>query len=72
MLNEKLHKNCLIVDDETELADMTKEYFELFGVTCDVAADGTTCLAALDNGIYDVILLDINLQEESCIWMKLP
>lgn len=65
MLNENLHKNCLIVDDETELADMTKEYFELFGVTCDVAADGVACLAALDNGTYDVILLDINLQEES-------
>lgn len=65
MQNEILHKNCLIVDDETELADMTKEYFELFGVTCDVVADGRSCLETLKKGIYDLLLLDINLQEDS-------
>lgn len=65
MQNEILHKNCLIVDDETELADMTKEYFELFGVTCDAVADGRSCLELLEKGTYDLLLLDINLQEDS-------
>ena len=65
MENQKLHKNCLIVDDEKELADMTKEYFELFGVTCDVVTDGQECFEKLENSKYDLILLDINLQEES-------
>lgn len=59
------HKNCLIVDDETELADATREYFELFGVTCDTVADGQSCLENLENGSYDLILLDINLADES-------
>lgn len=58
-------KNCLIVDDETELAEATKEYFELFGVTCDTVADGQSCLLSLEKGRYDVLLLDINLKEES-------
>lgn len=59
------HKNCLIVDDETELADATKEYFELFGVTCDAVADSNSCLKKLGECSYDLLLLDINLQEES-------
>ena len=65
MENNNFHKNCLIVDDEIELADMTKEYFELFGVTCDTVADGETCLKNLEDTDYDLMLLDINLQEES-------
>ena len=65
MENNNFHKNCLIVDDEIELADMTKEYFELFGVTCDTAADGENCLKKLEDTEYDLMLLDINLQEES-------
>ncbi len=59
------HKNCLIVDDEIELANATKEYFELFGVTCDVVADSQSCMERLEDGTYDLLLLDINLQEES-------
>ena len=65
MENNNFHKNCLIVDDEIELADMTKEYFELFGVTCDTVADGENCLKKLEDTEYDLMLLDINLQEES-------
>lgn len=63
--NMQSHKNCLIVDDETELADATKEYFELFGVTCDTVADSDSCLKRLEECSYDLLLLDINLQEES-------
>lgn len=65
MENGNYHKNCLIVDDETELANMTKEYFELFGVTCDTVSDGEACMEKLENTEYDLILLDINLQQES-------
>ena len=65
MTTTPYRKNCLIVDDEIELANATKEYFELFGVTCDVVADSQSCLGALEENQYDVLLLDINLQEES-------
>ena len=27
------HYNCLIIDDETDLAEMTCEYFQMFGVS---------------------------------------
>ena len=27
-----MHYNCLIVDDEVELAKMTAEYFEMFDI----------------------------------------
>lgn len=65
MTTAQYRKNCLIVDDEIELADATKEYFELFGVTCDAVADGMSCIENLEKVAYDLVLLDINLQEES-------
>ena len=65
MIKESRRKNCLIVDDETELANATREYFELFGVTCDVVADSQSCLECLEHNQYDLLLLDINLHEES-------
>ena len=42
-----MNYNCLIIDDEVELTKMTKEYFEMFGVTCAVAADSESCLSFL-------------------------
>ncbi len=65
MTTTPFRKNCLIVDDETDLANATKEYFELFGVTCDVVADSQSCFHNLEHNQYDLLLLDINLQEES-------
>ncbi len=65
MTKELNHKNCLIVDDEIELAEATKEYFELFGVTCDIATDFASCMDMLEKGNYDLLLLDINLKEDS-------
>ncbi len=56
---------CLIVDDEVELAQMTQEYFEMFGVSCACCASGRECLAFLEKNKAKLILLDINLVEES-------
>ena len=33
-----MHYNCLIVDDEIELAQATQEYFSLFDVSCATVA----------------------------------
>ena len=57
--------NCLIVDDEKELTKMTAEYFEMFGVTCAVADDAASCLKFLEQNTCDVILLDVNLGNDS-------
>lgn len=56
---------CLIVDDETELAQMTCEYFEMFGVSCRYVESAQECLAFLHENTVKLILLDINLVEES-------
>ncbi|MBD5483251.1 MAG: response regulator transcription factor [Lachnospiraceae bacterium] len=56
---------CLIVDDEVELAQMTCEYFEMFGVSCKYVESAQECLAFLAENTAGLILLDINLVNES-------
>lgn len=60
-----MHYNCLIVDDEEELAKMTCEYFELFDVTCAWAVTIQSAEAFLEENQVDLMLLDINLTGES-------
>ena len=59
------HYNCLIVDDEIELTKMTAEYFDMFGVTCFVANDRQSCLDFLAGDTCDMVLLDVNLGNDS-------
>ena len=58
-----MHYNCLIVDDETELAKMTAEYFQMFDVSAKYVETAKECYKFLEENTVDVILLDINLQE---------
>jgi len=60
-----MHYNCLIVDDEVELTKMTAEYFEMFGVSTSVANDRDSCLNFLAENTCDVVLLDVNLGDQS-------
>ena len=60
-----MNYNCLIIDDEQDLSRMTQEYFEMFGVTCAVAATSEECLSFLEENSADIFLLDINLGNES-------
>ena len=60
-----MHYNCLIVDDEVELTKMTAEYFEMFGVSSFVANDRDSCLGFLKENTCDVVLLDVNLGDDS-------
>ncbi len=56
-----MHYDCLIVDDEAELAKMTAEYFEMFDVRTQYVTSAASCYAFLEENTADVILLDINL-----------
>lgn len=56
-----MHYNCLIVDDEEELARMTAEYFGMFDVSTAYVTSGADCYAFLRENTADLILLDINL-----------
>ena len=60
-----MHYNCLIVDDEKELANMTAEYFEMFEVSTKYVCSAAECYSFLDENDVDLILLDINLGDGS-------
>lgn len=60
-----MHYNCLIVDDETELAKMTAEYFNMFEVSTAFVESGSECFEFLEKNDVDLILLDINLGDKS-------
>ncbi|MEA4807095.1 response regulator transcription factor [Acetobacterium wieringae] len=57
--------DCLIVDDEVELAKATCEYFEMFGLTCAVVTNSDDCVMFMENNQVKLILLDINLGNDS-------
>lgn len=57
--------DCLIVDDEAELAAATCEYFNMFGVASAFVRSSEECLVFLKEHQVRVILLDINLENES-------
>ena len=59
------HFNCLIVDDEVELAKMTCEYFQMFDVVAAYVDNGEDALKFLEENDVDLVLLDINLGEDS-------
>ena len=60
-----MHYNCLIVDDEVELAKMTAEYFEMFDIKTQYVDSVSSCYEFLDKNEADLILLDINLGDGS-------
>lgn len=57
--------DCLIIDDEKLLADSTAEYFNMFGVTSYAVYTAEECRAFLTENSVALILLDINLGNES-------
>jgi two-component system response regulator RegX3 len=57
--------DCLIVDDEAALSKSTCEYFNMFGVKTEWAADAGACHRFLRDNQAGLILLDINLGDSS-------
>ena len=60
-----MHYNCLIVDDEKELASATSEYFNMFDVKTDFVVSAAECRDFLKENEIDMMLLDINLKDGS-------
>ena len=60
-----MHYNCLIVDDEIELAKMTAEYFEMFDIKTHYVDSAASCYKFFEENTADIILLDINLGDGS-------
>lgn len=53
--------NILIVDDEVAINDMIKRNLKMVGHACDQAYDGREAMQKLEDGNYDLILLDVML-----------
>ena len=52
--------DCLIIDDEKELADNTRDYFNLFDVKSYAVYGRDQAAAFLSENEVSLILLDIN------------
>lgn len=57
--------DCLIVDDEKELGAATCEYFDMFGLMTKHVTNSEACIKTLQENQVKVVLLDINLEQES-------
>ena len=57
--------DCLIIDDEKSLLDATSEYLNLFGISTVTAESQEQCFEVLSKDRVKLILLDINLGDES-------
>ena len=53
----------LLIDDDTRLAALLREYFSQFGFELDSATLPTRGLALLERNDYDLVILDITLPE---------
>lgn len=60
-----MNYDCLIIDDEKLLADSTAEYFNMFGVKTAAVYAAEECRAFLAENTTNLLLLDINLGENS-------
>jgi len=60
-----MNYDCLIVDDETVLAETTSEYFNMFEVTSAYVTSADACVQFLQENETSLILLDINLGDTS-------
>lgn len=60
-----MHYSVLIIDDEKELSEYTAKYFNMSGVSAQFALDSASALEFFKENTCSLILLDINLGEDS-------
>ena len=56
--------NILIVDDDTDIRQLLRDYLERNGMRAQAVADGRGMQDALANGKYDLVILDLMLPGE--------
>lgn len=61
--NLKPTKKVLIIDDETELLSVLKEFFEKDGYSVDIAETGTEGLTLFNRNRHDIVIVDIALDD---------
>jgi two-component system OmpR family response regulator len=56
--------HILIVDDDREIRDLLSRFLEKHDYRVDVAADGRAMMAALEDGRFDLVVLDLMMPGE--------
>ena len=54
-------RKILIVEDDSEIALLERDYLEIEGLESDVVSDGESAVSAALSGGYDLVLLDLML-----------
>ena len=54
-------KNILIVEDESSIAELERDYLEINGYVVDIECTGKMGLMQAKNKDYDLIILDLML-----------
>jgi len=57
--------DCLIIDDDADIAMTICEYFNLFGLSCEYASDFDSGIQALAEKWPSLVMLDVNLNGQS-------
>lgn len=60
-----MRKRILIAEDEPDARAGIVDFLESEGFAVTAAADGAECIAAYENGEYDLVLLDVMMPEKS-------
>ncbi len=57
--------SILVIDDETEIRESLEQLLQLEGYKADTASTGEEGLRRIENGLFDLVLLDINLPDRN-------
>ena len=57
--------SILVIDDETEIRESLAQLLEIEGYETAVASTGDDGLKSIENGLFDLVLLDINLPDRN-------
>src|ERR1035438_36207 len=57
--------SILVIDDETEIRESLEQLLALEGYKAATASTGEEGLRCIENGLYDLVLLDINLPDRN-------
>lgn len=57
--------SILVIDDETEIRESLEQLLQLEGYKAETASTGEEGLKRVENGLFDLVLLDINLPDHN-------
>ena len=56
--------HLLVVDDDREIRDLLKRFLAKHGFRVTLAEDGRACLSAIEDGRFDLVVLDVMMPGE--------